>query len=70
MIGAASDDPHLSGGGGITRSRSAQASAPKPISPLPAREMPHSALPQQTFRIPPISQQPRTTTEAGLDVVS
>jgi hypothetical protein len=68
MIGAASDDPHL--GGGLTRSRSAQASGAKPISPLPAREMPHSALPQQTFRIPPISHQPRTTAEAGLDVVS
>jgi hypothetical protein len=67
MIGAASDDPPL--GGGIIRSRSAQASAPKPVSPLP-REMPHSALPQQTFRIPPISHQPRTTAEAGLDVVS
>src|SRR6266436_2372799 len=52
MIGAASDDPPL--GGGLIRSRSAQASVPKPVSPLPAREMPHSALPQQqTFRIPP-----------------
>jgi len=69
MIGATSDDPHL-GGGGLIRSRSAQPSAPKPISPLPAREMPHSALPQQTFRIPPISHQSRTTAEAGLDVVS
>ena len=68
MIGATSDDPHL--GGGLTRSRSAQPSGAKPISPLPAREMPHSASPQQTFRIPPISHQPRTTAEAGLDVVS
>src|SRR6266436_6899760 len=64
MIGAASDDPNL--GGGLTRSRSAQLTATKPVSPLPSREMPHSALPQQTFRIPPISHQPRTTAEAGL----
>lgn len=69
VIGAASDDPHL--GGNLTRSRSAQAaSTPKPISPLPVREMPHSALPQQTFRIPTIPHQPRATAEAGLDVVS
>ena len=68
MIGATSDDPQL--GGGLIRSRSAQPSGAKPISPLPTREMPHSASPQQTFRIPPISHQPKTTAEAGLDVVS
>jgi hypothetical protein len=67
VIGAASDDPQL--GGHLTRSRSAQANTPKTVIALP-REMPHSALPQQTFRIPPISHQPRTTAEAGLDVVS
>ncbi len=68
VIGATSDDSHL--GGGLTRSRSAQPNASKPVSPLP-REMPHSALPQQqTFRIAPLSHQPRTTAEAGLGVVS
>lgn len=69
MAGPASDDSHHLGGG-LMRSRSAQPSTAKPISPLPTREMPHSASPHQTFRIPPISHQPRTTPEAGLDVVS
>ncbi|KAI0006106.1 RAM signaling pathway protein-domain-containing protein [Russula compacta] len=51
VIGAASDDPQPAIS--LTRSRSAQASTPKPVTPL-LREMPHSALPQQTFRVPPI----------------
>jgi hypothetical protein len=64
VIGAASDDSHL-GSSNLTRSRSAQANAPKIVTALP-REMPHSALPHQTFRIPPI---PYTITEPSLDAV-
>ena len=67
VIGAVSDDPHL--GLNLSRSRSAQANAPKLAIPLP-REMPHSALSQQTFRIPPLSQQAKTTAESSSDVVT
>jgi RAM signalling pathway protein len=52
--GATSDDPHL--GPNLMRSRSAQAATPKSVPPSPAREMPHSALPLQTFRIPAASR--------------
>jgi hypothetical protein len=65
MFSATSDDTHLSVG--ITRSRSAQAAGtPKAAH----REVPHSALPHQTFRIPPIPHQARATAEATLDVAS
>jgi hypothetical protein len=68
MFGATSDDTHLSVG--ITRSRSAQAAGtPKAATSLP-REVPHSALPHQTFRIPPIPHQARATAEASLYVAS
>ena len=67
VIGAVPDDSHL--GSNLTRSRSAQAGIPKIVTTLP-REMPHSALPQQTFRIPPIPLQARTTAEPSLDVVT
>lgn len=68
VIGATSDDSHLGPSATLTRSRSAQANASKSMVPSPiVREAPHSALPQQTFRIPPIPNQPRTTAEASLD---
>ncbi|KAI0256779.1 RAM signaling pathway protein-domain-containing protein [Lactifluus subvellereus] len=54
VIGTTSDDTHL--GINITRSRSAQAATSKIVMPSPAREMPHSALPHQTFRIPTTPQ--------------
>ncbi|THH20688.1 hypothetical protein EW146_g710 [Bondarzewia mesenterica] len=38
-------------GASLSRSRSAQAVATKPKSPIPTRELPHSALPNQTFKI-------------------
>jgi len=69
VIGATSDDPHLGPSTILTRSRSAQANTPKTMTPSPiVREAPHSALPHQTFRIPLVPNQPRTTAEAGLDV--
>ncbi|KAH9966745.1 RAM signaling pathway protein-domain-containing protein [Russula dissimulans] len=70
VIGATSDDPHLGPSATLTRSRSAQANAPKAMtsSPIVREAPPHSALPHQTFRIPPIPNQPRTTAEASLDV--
>jgi hypothetical protein len=67
MSGATSDDSHL--GSNLTRSRSAQANTPKSVTPLP-REMPHSALPQQTFRIPPVPHQIKTAAEPSLDAVT
>jgi len=54
VIGAVPDDSHL--GSNLARSRSAQTGTPKIMTALP-REMPHSALPHQTFRIPPIPHQ-------------
>lgn len=66
VIGVVPDDSYL--GSNLTRSRSAQAT-PKVVTTLP-REMPHSALPQQTFRLPPIPHQARTTVEPSLDAVT
>ncbi|KAI9510837.1 RAM signaling pathway protein-domain-containing protein [Russula earlei] len=66
-LGTPSDDSHLSAS--LSRSRSAQANSPNPLTPY-LREAPHSALSQQTFRIPASPHRPRTTAEAGLDVVS
>ena len=49
VIRAASDDPNL--GTNLMRSHSAQAATLKIVLP-PVGEMPHSASPHQTFRIP------------------
>ena len=54
VIGTSSDDSHP--GTILTRSRSAQATTSKLVVPAPARELPHSALPHQTFRIPTTPQ--------------
>ena len=39
-------------GASLSRSRSAQAALKKPPSPLPARDIPHSAQANQSFKIP------------------
>jgi hypothetical protein len=67
VIGAASDDPHP--GLNLTRSRSAQASAPKTATPL-LREPPHSASSQQTFRIPPLPHQAKIIAGPSPDAVT
>jgi hypothetical protein len=64
IIGAASEDSHL--GASLSRSRGALATATITAS---SKDMPLSGLPQQTFRIPPITHRlRRIPTEEGLDV--
>ncbi|KAI0306496.1 RAM signaling pathway protein-domain-containing protein [Multifurca ochricompacta] len=67
VVGAASEDTQL--GENLTRSRSALAAMSRNMR-SPAREVPHSALPQQVFRIPQVPLRPKnTTTEDALDGV-
>ncbi|KAI9466287.1 RAM signaling pathway protein-domain-containing protein [Lactarius psammicola] len=67
ILGVASEDSHL--GASLTRSRSALATTSRIVT-APSKDMPLSALPQQTFRIPPIPHRPRkTAAEDGLDVM-
>jgi len=67
IIRAASEDTHL--GASLSRSRSALATPSRSMT-APPKDMSLSALPQQTFRIPPIPHRiRRTPTEDGLDVI-
>ena len=66
IIGPASEDSHL--GASLSRSRSALTTTSR-IMTTPSKDMPHSALPQHTFRVPPIPHRlRRTPTEDSLDV--
>jgi len=65
IIGVVPEDSHL--GASLTRSRSALGTTSSTVT-APSKDMPHSALPHQTFRIPPIPHRlKRTAAEDGLD---
>lgn len=67
IIGAASEDSHL--GASLTRSRSALTTTSRTVT-THFKDMPLSALPQQTFRIPHTPHRfRRTAAEDGLDIV-
>lgn len=64
LIGAAPEDSHL--GASLTRSRSALTTTSSTMT-TPSKDMPHSALPQHTFRIPTIPHRfKRSVADDGL----
>ncbi|KAF8274940.1 RAM signaling pathway protein-domain-containing protein [Lactarius quietus] len=66
IIGATSEDSHL--GASLSRSRSALTTTSRTM--ITPKDMPLTALPQQSFRIPPIPHRlKRTPTEDSLDVI-
>ncbi|KAI0273711.1 RAM signaling pathway protein-domain-containing protein [Gloeopeniophorella convolvens] len=67
--GPVSDDTHLSVVTSLSRSRSALTSSSRTLVTTATRDVPHSALPQQSFRVPPIPHRLKATTpDNTLDV--